>query len=92
MSEQMTAYSETFFSSYRCGVRKGYNAQQALVRIVEKCKSVLDKKGFARTMLMGLSKAFDSLNQELLIAKLSACGFSGPALKLSYMRGRRDLR
>ena len=36
MSEQMTAYSETFLSPYLCGFRKGYNTQQALVRFVEK--------------------------------------------------------
>ena len=84
MSEQMEAYSETFFSPYLCGFRKGYNTQQALVRFVEKCKSVLDKKGFAGAILMDLSQAFDCLNHELLIAKLSAYGFSLPALKLIY--------
>ena len=55
MSEQMAAYSETFLSPYFRGFRKGYNTQQALVRFVEKCKSVLDKKGFAGAMLMDLS-------------------------------------
>ena len=84
MSEQMAAYSETFLSSYHCGFCKGYNTQQALVRLVEKCKSVLDKKGFAGAILMDLSKAFDCLNHELLIAKLSAYCFSRPALKLIY--------
>ena len=83
MSEQMAAYSETFLSPYLCGFRKGYNTQQALVRFVEKCKSVLDKKGFAGAILMDLSKTFDCLNHELLIAKLSAYGFSRPALKFN---------
>ena len=33
---------------------------------------------------MELSKAFDTINQELLIAKLSAYSFSEPSLKLIY--------
>ena len=94
MSEQMAAYSKTFLSPYLFGFRKGYNTQQALVRFIEKCRSVLDKKGFAGAILMDLSKAFDCLNHELLIAKLSSYGFSRPALKLiyNYTRGSRGLR
>ena len=43
---------------------------------------MLDKKGFAGAILMDLSKAFDTLNHELLIAKLAAYGFDKSALKL----------
>ena len=41
---------------------------------------------------MDLSKAFDGLNHELLIAKLSAYGFSRSALKLihSYLNERQQ--
>ena len=84
MTEQIAAYSETFLSPYLCRFRKGYNTRYALARFVEKCKSVLDKKGFAGAILMDLSKMFDCLNHELLIAKMSAYGFSSPALKLIY--------
>ena len=76
MFEQIVAYSESFLFQYLCGFREGYNTQQALVRFLEKCKSVLDRKGFAGAILMHLSKAFDCLNHELLIAKLYANGFS----------------
>ena len=44
------------------------DTQQTLVKCVEKCKSALDKNRFAGAILMGLSKAFDCLNHELLIA------------------------
>ena len=39
---------------------------------------------------MDLSKAFDTLNHELLIAKLSAYGFNNESLKLirSYLTNR----
>ena len=59
MFEQVMAYSESFLFQYLCGFRKGYNTQQALVRFLEKCKAVLDNKGFAGAILMDLSKAFE---------------------------------
>ena len=40
------------------------------------------KKGFGGAVLMGLSKVFDTVNHELLIAKLSAYGFNNESLKL----------
>jgi len=50
----------------------------------------LDKKGYAGAMLMDLSKAFDTINHNLLIAKLHAYGLSRSALKLikSYLSNR----
>ena len=37
---------------------------------MESCKKILDNKGFGGTVLMDLSKAFDTLNHELLIAQI----------------------
>ena len=50
----------------------------------------LDKQGFARGLLMDLSKTFDTINHELLIAKLNAYGFSIEALEvlLIYLQER----
>ena len=50
--------------------------------LIEKWKKELDNKGYVGPMLMDLSKAFDTINHELLIAKLYAYGFSKDALKL----------
>ena len=50
--------------------------------LLEKWKSTLDKKGFAGAVLMDLSKAFDTINHDLQIAKLNAYGPSEPSLKL----------
>ena len=45
------------------------------------------KKGYDGAVLMDLSKPFDALNQDLLIAKLHAYGFSEEPLQLikSYL-------
>ena len=44
----------------------------------------LDDKGYGGAVLMDLSKACDTLNRDLFIAKLSACGFKHDALNLIY--------
>lgn len=56
----------------------------ALIPLLEKWKQSLDNHGYAGTVIMDLSKAFDTINHELLIAKLHAYGFTMPALKLIY--------
>ena len=73
-----------------CGYRKGYSTQHALTSLIEKWRCMRDKKGFAGAMLMDLSKAFDTIDHNLLIAKLNAYGFSKSALRLikSYLTNR----
>ena len=58
--------------------------------ILEKWKKILDDNGYAVAVLMYLSKVFDTINHELLIAKLHAYGFSKKALPLiaSYLSDR----
>ena len=73
MQKQMIAYIEKFLSPYLCGYRKGFNSQYALIAMIEKWKKCLDGEGgFAGAIMMDLSKAFDTINHELLIAKLDA--------------------
>ena len=52
----------------------------------------MDNKGVAGAVLTDLSKAFDCLNHELLIAKLNAYGFSRSALLFihSYLTDRKQ--
>ena len=60
--------------------------------MLETWKKALDEKGYARAILTDLSKAFDCLNHDLLIAKLNAYGFSQDALKFirSYLKDRKQ--
>ena len=52
--------------------------------MIEKWKESLDNGGFAGGVLMDLSKAFDTINHKLLIAKLRAYGFSISSLEVLY--------
>ena len=70
LQKQLTVHVENFLSPFLCGYRKGFSTQQALLSLIEKWKNSLDKKGFGGAVLMDLSKAFDTINHELLIAKL----------------------
>ena len=51
---------------------------------------VLDSKDYGGAVLMDLSKTFDTINHDLLIAKLHVYGFSKESLKLikSYLSNR----
>ena len=90
MKKQLLSYINQFLSRSLCGYRKGYNTQTALLSLIEKWKSILDRSGFAGAVLMDLSKAFDTINHELLVAKLHAYGFDKNSLRVifSYLTDR----
>ena len=52
--------------------------------MLEKWRAALDRKGFCGVLLTDLSKAFDCLSHELLIAKIDAYGFDYISTKLIY--------
>ena len=90
MQKQINDFIISFLSPYLCGYRKGFNTQHALLTLVENWRKSLDNKGVGGAILMDLSKTFDTLNHDLLIAKLHAYGFQHDALTLlhSYLSKR----
>ena len=83
---------DPLLSKYECGFRRGFSAENCLLAMLEKWKSLVDTGKAFGLLLTDLSKAFDCLSHELIIGKLNAYGFSLSALKLmqSYLSERKQ--
>ena len=60
--------------------------------MLEKWKKAIDKAEYVSALFMDLSKAFDTINHDLLLAKLKAYRFLLDAVKLihSYLKNRKQ--
>jgi len=89
---QIYNYIDQFLSTSQCGFRKGYSTQHSLIVLIEKWRKSLDKGEECGALLTDLSKAFDCLPHDLLIAKLNAYGFDHKSLSLiaSYLSNRKQ--
>ena len=92
LQKQTISYIDQYLSNFLCGYRQGYSTQTALISMLEKWRNILDNKGYSGEILMDLSKAFDTINHELHLAKLHAYGFSEQALLIlsSYLSNRKQ--
>ena len=83
---------DPLLSKYQCEFRRGFSAQNCQLEMLEKCKLSVDKRETFGVLLTDLSKPFDCLSHELIIAKLNAYGFRLSALKLmqSYLSERKQ--
>ena len=84
MNEQINQHFVGILSPLLSGFRQGYNTQYALFRVIEIWKKHLDMSGTIGTILMDLSKAYDCIPHDLLIAKIDAYGLNRKVLKLVY--------
>ena len=75
LRKQISEYISQLLCPFLCGYRKVFGTQTTLFRLTEKWKYQLDKNGFPSVILMDLSDPFDTINYDLLIAKLHAYGF-----------------
>ena len=89
---QMQHFIDSMMSSFLSAYRSRYSTQHVLLRLIEQWRACLDDNKVVGGILMDLSKAFDCLPRDLLIAKLEAyeLGRNSLLLLLSYLKDRRQ--
>ena len=58
--DQLSQHLHKYLISLLCGFRKVHSSQHALFKLLQAWQEELDKSGFVGTILMDLSKAYDS--------------------------------
>ena len=91
--DQLYEYAETFLNKFLCAFSKAHSTQHALFRLLQKWQKELDSSGIVGTILMNLSKAYDCLPHDLVIAKLEAYGLDTNSLRffLDYLSCRKQI-
>ena len=89
---QLNEYFAKFLSKFQFGFRNGFSTQHCLLVMIEKLRKIRDETGVFAAVLTDLSKAFDCIPHQLLIAKLSAYGFDTKSIAFisAYLKNRKQ--
>jgi hypothetical protein len=90
--QQLTEFlkSNNILPLKQSGFRAGYSTATALLDVIDGVLTGIDRGKGSIIALLDFSRAFDTINHELLLAKLSFYGFDDRTLKwfTSYLSGR----
>ena len=81
---QLVLSMENYFSPLASVYRKNYSTQHVITHLAEEWLEHLDENFVVGAVLTDMSKAFDCIARDLLIAKLAAYCFSDTALRYVY--------
>ena len=86
----LSSYAEKILSNFISAYRKSYGSNHVLLRLTENWKKSLDNKSFVG--VLDLSKAFDCIPHDLLVAKLHPYDLSEDAVTFvhSYLKRRKQ--
>ena len=71
----------SILNKYQFGFRKGYSTEQAILEITDSLIKAMDKKLVTRGLFLDFSKAFDTINRDILLLKLYRYGIRGNPLR-----------
>ena len=79
-------------TSHQYGFRKGHSTSHALINFIRNVTNAIDNEEVMLGIFLDLSKAFDTLDHDILIYKLHLYGIRGIVLELfkSYLLNRRQ--
>ena len=92
MFDQLYDVFQPLFSSNMSGFLRGHSCCTTLVKMVDDRRLALNSKKVTGSIAIDLSKAFDSICHNLLLAKLRAYGVGEEAIDFlhSYLSGRKQ--
>ena len=79
---QLSNHFDQIFSKFHCGFQKGFSAQYCLHLAIDKWTKTVVSNNIFDALLTDLSKIFDCICYDSLVAKLHAYGISLSALKM----------
>ena len=83
MYNRMIEFAEQYNILYRCqfGFRKNYSTSHALIHLINRISSAIDQRETTVGVFLDLSKAFDTLDHQILFTKLEHYGIRDVALQ-----------
>ena len=82
--------TNNILATNQSGFRKGYSTTSTMLNVLDDIETALDNKKVACLITLDYSKAFDTINHDLLCEKLKYYGFSPQSVAIisCYLKGR----
>ncbi|KAI5721142.1 hypothetical protein M8J77_016710 [Diaphorina citri] len=91
---QINAFLTTncLLNPLQSGFRAGHSTSSALLKVTDDMRRAMDKKMLTILLLLDFSKAFDSVDHDILLARLVSMNLSGDVVEWfrSYLSGRKQ--